>query len=365
MNFNRKSISIFFLILLGFISSGYLILTNGPTTLTQTSQTRWMKADFEFLKDKTLSQITLPGAHNAGAYNLSLEVSPDIPQIVVNISRIKRSLAEKLGSNIFGRVGDLGASFLENTALKISKKWAETQSMDIYGQLNSGIRYLDLRIFWDKKVNDFRFHHSLLGEKFKIGLSQIKEFSQKYPEEILMVNARLDHADTAMHEQFKKLILDELSDKLLEKNNGLTKTYESIIKSNKNIICFVSGQMAESEKLLWNSNIITNKWANVDQCKKLFIIQNKFIKNYNPMDNKLFKLQWVLSPQDKTIINSLNPLSKIKNLKDLSAQCNIDLKLFLEYLAIKKFPINIIIVDFFEAVNLVELVRNFNKKQLS
>ena len=77
----------------------------------------WMTRKFATLRGKTLAEIALPGTHDSGAYVLGDRKSPD------------RSTAE----------------WLAGLSMNITKPWAITQRLDIRGQLDGGIRWLDMR----------------------------------------------------------------------------------------------------------------------------------------------------------------------------------------------------------------------------
>ena len=106
----------------------------------------WMTRNFATLRGKTLAEIALPGTHDSGAYVLGDRKSPD------------RSTAE----------------WLAGLSMNITKPWAITQRLDIKGQLEGGIRWLDMRTAVDG--NDFYFYHALLGPKTRDMLRQVRAF---------------------------------------------------------------------------------------------------------------------------------------------------------------------------------------------
>jgi hypothetical protein len=106
----------------------------------------WMTKSYAALRGKTLAEITLPGTHDSGAYSLGDRKSPE------------RSTAE----------------WLAGQSLNLTKPWAITQRLDVKGQLEGGVRWLDMRTAFDG--SDFYFHHAVLGPKTRDMLRQIRAF---------------------------------------------------------------------------------------------------------------------------------------------------------------------------------------------
>jgi hypothetical protein len=102
----------------------------------------WMTKSYETLRGKSLSEIALPGTHDSGAYSLGDRKSPE------------RSTAE----------------WLAGQSLNLTKPWAITQRLDVKGQLEGGVRWLDMRTAFDG--GDFYFHHAVLGPKTRDKLWQ-------------------------------------------------------------------------------------------------------------------------------------------------------------------------------------------------
>ncbi len=91
-----------------------------------------MTKNFSRLKSKTLNEIALPGTHDSGAYALGDRKSPDLST----------------------------ADWLIGRTLNVTKPWAITQRLDIKGQLDGGVRWLDMRTAW--AGDDFYFYHARL-----------------------------------------------------------------------------------------------------------------------------------------------------------------------------------------------------------
>ena len=305
------------------------------------SASNWMDEDFEVLKDKTLNEIVLPGSHDSGTYSLKLKLAPDAPPAVIE-------LISKLGK--FG---------LKKLALKIVKKWAEAQCVDIFSQLQIGMRYLDLRVMWNDHDNSFRMHHSLIGTNFLNVLRDIKTFSDNHPKEIIILDISTLNLDDDKYYNLFEMILNLLGFKLLAQDYNFSKTYAEIIKLKTPIVLFFDKQLDYSGDLFWDKKYLVSKWANVDNIEALYDIESKALKDYNDF-NSIFKLQWILTPNVETILESLVPFSKVRSLRDLSGECNSIIEIFL--LDNKENKINIIMLDFVNETNVLELARARNGK---
>ena len=94
--------------------------------------------------------------------------------------------------------------------------WAgETQTYTIAQQLQSGVRYFDLRVH--KKGDKYVIFHSILdGIEFTEVLSAIREFIQSHPSEVILLD--FQHFKGSQDE-VKRLLLSELGDRgLLVRN---------------------------------------------------------------------------------------------------------------------------------------------------
>ncbi|XP_068162051.1 PI-PLC X domain-containing protein 1-like isoform X2 [Antennarius striatus] len=113
-----------------------------------------------------LFHLSIPGSHDSMSYDL------DINSSILEPDRLKK----------FSRI---------YCARKIVLKWAITQEENITKQLDSGVRYFDLRIA--RKPNDtdptrLYFHHGLYTRTdVKTVLSTINDWAEGHPKEILIL----------------------------------------------------------------------------------------------------------------------------------------------------------------------------------
>jgi len=88
----------------------------------------WMHQHWEAVKGKNITQIVLPGSHHSASSTLSGDTANDSEGAAIEQWRFL-----------------LGKSFVDHVA----GKWSKCQTLDIVQQLESGVRYLDLRVGWD------------------------------------------------------------------------------------------------------------------------------------------------------------------------------------------------------------------------
>lgn len=87
---------------------------------------RWMFNNRKVLWGKTLDDITIPGTHDTGAYDMNSRIMPgSLPETMIKMLEWLK------------RFHMAPSPFLI--------KWAETQRKTVTEQLNDGIRFLDLR----------------------------------------------------------------------------------------------------------------------------------------------------------------------------------------------------------------------------
>lgn len=63
-------------------------------------------------------------------------------------------------------------------------RWSITQAHDVLTQLNSGIRYFDLRIATKVGTDDIHFVHGLYADDVRGPLGEIQSFLETHPREV-------------------------------------------------------------------------------------------------------------------------------------------------------------------------------------
>jgi len=144
-------------------------ISPSPYPLPAKNADRWMGL-IDGLMDRTLPEITLPGTHDSGAYWLDTDQrGPDF----------------KDWSYDLGIFGDFSWDALEN---EVGYDLAKAQNQTLLGQLQGGIRYLDVRVT-RRDDGVFYTYHGLLGRPLDVLLQDIGTFLEQSEQELVVVNA--------------------------------------------------------------------------------------------------------------------------------------------------------------------------------
>ncbi|KAJ7378207.1 PI-PLC X domain-containing protein 2 [Desmophyllum pertusum] len=162
------------------------------TGLEDNDYSRWMENLPNEKQLCPLKDLVIPGSHDSGTFFLdqNMEIGPD-----------ESSTIQTLGS-IFGKI-----------AKSVVHSWSVTQSMTIYEQLLSGIRYLDLRVAYRAEDNEIHILHGLYGWAIQRVLEEVNRFVANYPNEIVILDFNhFYNMDTATHETLADTLLASFSE---------------------------------------------------------------------------------------------------------------------------------------------------------
>lgn len=101
----------------------------------------WMKKANAIIGNKTFHQLTLPGTHDSGTFNLT-DYLIEIPEYLIELIEL--------------------ADALDIPVIEIIKLWSYTQDKDYFEQFEAGIRYMDIRVCYDE--GQWRNHHGPIGK---------------------------------------------------------------------------------------------------------------------------------------------------------------------------------------------------------
>ena len=100
----------------------------------------WMQQKSNNLWNKTLLELTLPGTHDSGAYNLSHNImpgsEPHFEDVIIDVAQ------------------ELGLPVDEVVIL-----WSKAQPYNLYYQLLNGSRYIDMRCGLWNVTNSWHTYH--------------------------------------------------------------------------------------------------------------------------------------------------------------------------------------------------------------
>lgn len=164
-------------------------------------RSRWMADLAPSIKDRPLNRIALPGTHDSGTYSLTRDggISRDAPALIWSAAGTP---------GLEGRVYD----------------WALTNNLSIADQLESGVRYLDLRVLDNRQTEPLRQDrpirdaererqifvvHSKFGARIETLLQQVETFLRKNTREIVVLRIGTNCAD-ALTDIGKRYLINDL-----------------------------------------------------------------------------------------------------------------------------------------------------------
>ena len=199
----------------------------------KTPLSNWMDSMWYLIKDKPISfGIQQLYTHVSGAY-VSVKEAFNVEQLVA---------AAPSFANVVSYASTAGADAIYDLAVKAYVPI----NIDIYTQLNYGIRYLDLRFIRSYTDGKVRIFHGIFGPTVEEIFSQINNFLTQNPTEIITINLNSDgywgdfYNDPAGLQELSELYQSYLGKFtiLKESNIYLSSAYSDIQAINKNIILF-------------------------------------------------------------------------------------------------------------------------------
>uniref|UniRef100_A0A7S2SB21 Phosphatidylinositol-specific phospholipase C X domain-containing protein n=1 Tax=Mucochytrium quahogii TaxID=96639 RepID=A0A7S2SB21_9STRA len=202
----------------------------------------WMGYLSPMLHDKVLLDVPLPGTHDTLTYDLDDKMSKsadDVPGWVHEAV----SYMDKFG--IDGAV---------ETVMKLVNTQAVTQTLDVVGQLDAGIRFMDLRVSYEDP-GWYGFHFTLTKQSFESYLKQIRSWLNKHRGEFLMI-ALTHHGDGCADmskftddsqkakalAELKTILVNNLQDVLVDDSLTNTTTLGEYLGRGKQVALYTANQ---------------------------------------------------------------------------------------------------------------------------
>ena len=284
-----------------------------------------------------LKDLVIPGSHDSGTFSLdkNMEIGPDEP-------------------NLIRKFGKLVKPVVYN--------WSVTQSMTIYEQLRSGIRYLDLRVAYRTadKNSEIRVLHGLFGWTIDQVLDEVNRFVANYQKEIVILDFNHFYKmDQAAHETLADTLLASFSEIFRAPGaDGPNVTLQEMWgNEEKVIIIYHDYDVVDTYPCFWPPHLICSPWPNTDDTNQLLEILNKQSEASSVSEDALQVTQALLTPQNLTIVKHVT-----STLKDvLASKCNRQVTEWLKTLrGTKSHKFNIIIADFVELSDFIPTVISLN-----
>jgi hypothetical protein len=144
-----------------------------------------------------IQNLVLPGTHDSGTFSLTLALS----QIQYSNIQFLWELSPNQAPSGFPGGGTyyVGAplyQFIFDLVYDVSR----AQDQSLFSQLSGGIRFFDLRLYWDTNLQDIYVQHGLIGAPFSALLSDVAAFvSQTGGQELVIL--QVSHTNFATESQ--------------------------------------------------------------------------------------------------------------------------------------------------------------------
>ncbi|XP_051753940.1 PI-PLC X domain-containing protein 1 isoform X2 [Ctenopharyngodon idella] len=209
----------------------------------------WMSCLPEKLWDVPLTNLSIPGSHDAMSYCLDI-TSPLLPS----------------ESDTFRLLDGVFCCFTRPAIYR----WATTQVQNIVEQLTAGIRYFDLRIAHKQydSSNELYFTHVIYTHATVIKtLQTVASWLESHPKEIIILAcSHFEGLDHKLHEEFIYSLKKIFGSKLCPRNEVLL-TLRSLWTSGYQVVLSYKDQSAARHVELWPA--IPYLWANKPNAEEL------------------------------------------------------------------------------------------------
>ncbi|XP_048350822.1 PI-PLC X domain-containing protein 2 isoform X1 [Sphaerodactylus townsendi] len=299
------------------------------------SNAKWMGSLPPALRALPLANLAIPGSHDSFSYWVD-DKSPVGPDQATAIKRLaKISLVKKL-----------------------MKKWSVTQNLTFKEQLESGIRYFDLRVSSKpgEAGQEIYFIHGLFGIRVSDGLMEINTFLTHHPTEVVFLDFNHFYAmDKNHHVYLIGRIKEVFGSRLCTKECVENVTLNYLWEKKQQVLIFYHHPIYEENPILWPGNKMPAPWANTTSVHKLLQFLETTLGE-RAKHGTFHVSQAILTPRVKTIARHL-----IRGLKNTLVHRN--LPLILNWVKSQKpgiMGVNIITSDFVELVDFAASVIALN-----
>ncbi len=256
----------------------------------------WMSELSGPLRDVPLTQAVIPGSHDSGTYSIADDApfSPDLP--LENLAQLKDLLLSR--PKLVPQVNQFMARF------------ARAQNTDIGAQLETGIRYFDLRpgASNNGQGSDLLVVHSLYGGNILAMISTVGAFLETHPYEVVILDfSHFTAMNDAHHRQLIAHLKTTFGAKLAprppnasEDNPGAnTYTFGQMRANGWQVVALYHDASAEAEPGLWRYGTPqdTKWWPDKPTTAQVNAHLQNLLVNERPLlsNGSFFVLQTVLT----------------------------------------------------------------------
>lgn len=249
----------------------------------------------------------------------------------------------------------------------VIRRWAQTQEYTALDQLRNGIRYFDLRICQNKNDLKYYFAHALFCEEVTGPLIEMKNFLEKNPEELIILDCQHFYAfEQEDHVKLSNRFIEIFGHLIYGREDGSLEncSLNEAVSKKKQILLIYRYQGGQIPTKFWYGYHWPTPWPN-----KVNVSQ---LRNY--LDDSLqnrprgagFVTQCVLTPSVKFIIPRFMFSLRYACARPVNTKLHnwIGQQTPGEYSDGEKPTVNVFIADFIEIKNsnFCQIVIDLNKK---
>lgn len=297
----------------------------------------WMTSSWETIAELSLRDLILPGTHDSGTYNIGMfsGISPDVSDWAYAIY-----VSPLIGPAVYSG-------------------WAKAQGQTVAEQLNSGIRYFDLRVAADG--DRLRICHGMYSDDLSNIIDAVSSFSSANEHEIIVLHFQhFFKMDDTLHDRLIAQMRSKFGQALIPRSLGVKVKLKDLAKSKQRIVvvyCDDKINDAQAYPDFWTGNLIDSPWGNKDDIDEL----KKYLTGVvaAPPEDKLFVLQGVLTPNGGVISKGLLPwpASYPSSLESMASSVSPTVLNWVQNDWQDK-RLNIIMLDWAEKVGIAEYAKN-------
>lgn len=326
------------------------------------STTQWMSAPA--VQSRTLKQIVLPGTHDSGTYSLNFQLS----QIQYsNIAFLWQLNAGQAPPGFPGSAPYYVGPALYDFIFQLVKDTAEAQDQTILQQLQGGIRYFDLRVYWDTDANDLYIQHGLRGAPLSQILQDVGSFvSESGGKELVFLEVSHTNFDSqpqgiqALVSQLDQYVGAQYFYTPSDLNTLASTTLSSITGNGSRVIVLNTDTDVAYPP---GSSVLTtsgfqNSGRGADGVDQVSLLQQLEAQGLQQTRNcPLYHVSWTLTPLQSDIENAV--VSRLENntpqlvLQQLANTANSQLQQFVD--TYQQYSFNLITVDWYESSPVVNI----------
>eukprot|EP01105_Mastigella_eilhardi_P006860 TRINITY_DN18370_c0_g1_i1.p1 TRINITY_DN18370_c0_g1~~TRINITY_DN18370_c0_g1_i1.p1 ORF type:complete len:334 (+),score=58.76 TRINITY_DN18370_c0_g1_i1:38-1003(+) len=203
-------------------------------------------------------------------------------------------------------------------------RWAQAQGIPVHEQLMRGVRYLDLRVSYERDKQDIFIVHGMLADPLRKVLSAVAAFSDEHPSEFVVVDINhFYNFTTSAHESVLTMISTIFKDNLIHRRTcactdigdgvpGLCATLGELwAEAGRVLVCYGARPVpvpAIAADFVWPPNAIASPWPQTADLGTLRSALDEWLAEggrASPWSHQLRVVQGVLTPDTRTVLASL------------------------------------------------------------